>query len=231
MKNYRHLFFDLDLTLWDFEKNSSETLQELHAELCVQGKYNIASHDFISAYQYYNDILWDQYRLGIITKEGLRVQRFQQALMHFGIEDNLLATEMGDGYIARSPMKTHLFPYTIEILEYLNSKYTLHIITNGFHEVQFIKLDNSGLRKYFKNIITSESSGFKKPDKRIFHHSLYRAKAKSKQSIMIGDHLEVDIVGARNAGLDQIYFNPKKIAHKEMVTYEIDCLSRLKDIF
>jgi putative hydrolase of the HAD superfamily len=229
--NYQHLFFDLDLTLWDFERNSSETLSDLFSELSVQAQYpNIFFPDFFKAYLHFNEILWDQYRLGIVTKEGLRHQRFQQTLLHFGIEDTALAEAMGDEYIVRCPKKTHLFPYAMEVLEYLSAKYTLHIITNGFQEVQLVKLEHSGIRRFFNQIITFESSGYKKPDKRIFHHSLYRAKAKSKKSIMIGDHLEVDILGAKAAGLDQIYFNPKKNVHKQDITYEIDCLSKLKVI-
>lgn len=228
---YRHLFFDLDLTLWDLDKNSTEVLSELFTELRVEEKYKLSFENFLCVYKYYNDILWEQYRKELVTKEDLRTQRFQYSFMHFGIEDNPLAKEMGESYIAKSPLKTHLLPYAREVLEYLNTNYTLHIITNGFEEVQIVKLNNSGISQYFKNVITSESSGYKKPDKRIFHYSLYRAKAKSKQCIMIGDHLEIDIIGARNAGLDQIYYNPKKLGHKENITYEIDCLSRLKEIF
>jgi putative hydrolase of the HAD superfamily len=227
---YQHLFFDLDLTLWDLDKNSSETLSELFIELGVKEKYNIDFPVFFETYKHHNEMLWDQYRKGIVEKEELRILRFQMTLRQFGIEDNVIATEMGHGYVARSPLKTNLVPFAKEVLGFLKQKYNLHIITNGFEEVQMVKLENSGIRQYFEQVITYESSGYKKPDKRIFHYSLYRAKAKSKKSIMIGDHLEIDILGAKNAGLDQIYFNPLKLAHKQHVTYEIDCLSKLMKI-
>jgi putative hydrolase of the HAD superfamily len=229
--NYQHIFFDLDLTLWDFEKNSTEALTELFDELEISSKYSVDFQAFVEVYLKFNETMWDQYRNNQITKEELRVQRFHQSLLYFGINDKKLSENLGDGYIAKGPLKTNLFPFAVEVLDYLASKYKLHIITNGFAEVQEVKLVNSGIRQYFQNVVTSESAGYKKPDPRIFHYSLYRAKAKSKKSIMIGDHLEIDCVGARNAGLDQVYFNPKKASHREMVTYEIDCLSRLKDIF
>jgi putative hydrolase of the HAD superfamily len=229
--NYKHLFFDLDLTLWDFERNSTEAIHELFEELNIVNLYNISPEVFIPVYRHYNDILWEKYRLGKVEKEQLRVQRFSQTLEHFGIDDLKLASQIGDGYIEKSPKKTYLFPHALEVLQYLSEKYKLHIITNGFQEVQFIKLENSGIGKFFDQVITSESAGCKKPDRKIFHYSLYRAKAKTKQSIMIGDHLDIDIVGARNAGMDQIYFNPKKLVHKEQITFEIDCLSKLKEIF
>jgi putative hydrolase of the HAD superfamily len=229
--NYKHLFFDLDLTLWDFERNSTEAIHELFEELNIVNLYNISPEVFIPVYRHYNDILWEKYRLGKVEKEQLRVQRFSQTLEHFGIDDLKLANQIGDGYIEKSPKKTYLFPHALEVLQYLSEKYKLHIITNGFQEVQFIKLENSGIGKFFDQVITSESAGCKKPDRKIFHYSLYRAKAKTKQSIMIGDHLDIDIVGARNAGMDQIYFNPKKLVHKEQITFEIDCLSKLKEIF
>jgi putative hydrolase of the HAD superfamily len=228
---YKHIFFDLDLTLWDFDRNSKEAITELFQELEILKKFNLSQEDFLPVYRNFNDNLWDQYRLGKIEKEDLRILRFSKTLLHFGIDDQNLSRQLGDGYVEKSPKKTYLFPHALEVLEYLSQKYKLHIITNGFQEVQFVKLENSGIRKYFDQVITSESAGCKKPDKRIFHYSLYRAKAKTKQSIMIGDHLDIDILGAKNAGMDQIYFNPKKLKHHEMVTYEVDCLSKLKEIF
>jgi putative hydrolase of the HAD superfamily len=228
---YRHIFFDLDLTIWDFNRNSAEAINELFDELKISEYGNITVEEFIPVYRHYNEILWDQYRKGLVEKDDLRLLRFQQSLSHFGINNIRLATEMGDGYVEKGPAKTYLFPFALESLEYLQEKYKLHIITNGFQEVQFLKLENSGIRKYFDQVITSEMAGSKKPDRKIFHYSLYRAKAKSKQSIMIGDHLEIDIDGARNAGMDQVYFNPEKKQHREKPTFEIDCLGKLRDIF
>ncbi|MDQ3191079.1 MAG: YjjG family noncanonical pyrimidine nucleotidase [Bacteroidota bacterium] len=228
---YKHIFFDLDLTLWDFDKNSTEALYELYNELDLKNKGVSDFDTFISGYKIHNELMWEGYRKGTVTKEELRTDRFHKALLDFGINNRNLAIEIGDGYLNKSPFKTHLFAHAVETLEYLSENYKLHIITNGFKEVQFLKLENCGIRRFFQQVITSECAGFRKPDKRIFHYSLYRAKAKTKQSIMIGDHLDIDILGAKNACIDQIYFNPKQNPHKEIITYEIDCLKRLKDIF
>ncbi|HET6243968.1 MAG: noncanonical pyrimidine nucleotidase, YjjG family [Bacteroidetes bacterium] len=228
---YKHVFFDLDLTLWDFDKNSTEALFEIFNELELTNSGVTNFDEFVAGYKIHNEAMWEGYRKGIVTKEQLRTERFDKALLDFGIQDKKLAQKIGDAYLEKSPFKTHLLPYTIEVLEYLSQKYTLHIITNGFKEVQFLKLENTGIRKFFDQVITSESAGFKKPDKRIFHYSLYRAKAKTKQSIMIGDHLDIDVVGARNAGLDQVYFNPGCKVHKQKVTYEVSSLKTLIEIF
>ena len=228
---YKHLFFDLDLTLWDFDKNSNEVLVELFSELNLKEAGITDIEKFIAAYKIHNEQLWDSFRKGLVSKEELRTIRFYKVLQDFGIDNIKLANDISEEYLKKGPYKTHLMPHTIDALEYLSINYKLHIITNGFNEIQLIKLNNCGIRKYFEQIITSDSTGFKKPDKRIFHHSLYKAKAKTKQSIMIGDHLEIDIVGARNAGLDQIYFNPEGKKHNESITYEIKCLKNLMHIF
>ena len=133
-------------------------------------------------------------------------------------------------YITDSPLKTRLFPFTIETLSYLYKKYKLHIITNGFQEVQNIKLVKSGLLQYFKTITTSEQVGFKKPNSQIFKYALNSSGAKINESIMIGDDLDVDIIGAKTFGMKQVYFNPNKEQHQERLTFEIDCLSRLMDL-
>ncbi|MBI9033748.1 MAG: YjjG family noncanonical pyrimidine nucleotidase, partial [Bacteroidales bacterium] len=172
----------------------------------------------------------DLYRIGNITKEFLRNQRFQLALKKFNINKPDLAEKLGDYYVEKSPYKTRLFPHTIDTLEYLKKKYQLHIITNGFEEVQYIKMKHSGLDKYFQQIVTSEQAGAKKPTKEIFEYSLNTAQAKAHESIMIGDDLAVDIIGAQNAGVDQVYFNYFNEEHHEKPTYEISSLDVLQDI-
>jgi putative hydrolase of the HAD superfamily len=231
LKKYKHIFFDLDHTIWDFERNSKETLSELYE------KYNLSSlgvpafEIFIKAYSDRNFIMWDQYRQGIINKEILREKRFSYTLKDLGLNENLLPGSFATDYVAAGPTKTYLFPFVTELLDYLHSKYQLHIITNGFEEVQFIKLNSSGLEKYFKEIITSEGAGYKKPDRNIFYYSLNKSGASIDNSIMIGDSLESDIIGARDVGIDQVYFNPKGTNHSEKITYEIQCWSELKNIF
>jgi putative hydrolase of the HAD superfamily len=229
--NYHHIFFDLDLTLWDFNKNSKEVLTELFSELKITEKHSLDFDEFHRVYLQVNEQLWNEYRKNNVSKEELRNKRFKETFKSFNVSDSEIEQAMSEEYIKRSPFKKHLFPYAKEVLEYLSGKYQLHIITNGFEEVQHIKLESCEIKHYFKNIITSESAGHKKPHPGIFHYSLYRAKSKPGKSIMVGDHLEIDILGAKNAGLDQVFFNPENIPHKEKVTYEINCLSKLKAIF
>ena len=227
---YAHIFFDLDHTLWDFNRNSRETLEELF-EIYSLKNYGIkAFEDFVSTYRVVNDRMWDMYRKNEISKEQLRNTRFYETLLAFEVDHPELASEIDREYIERSPHKTHLFPHAIDVLGYLSEKYHLHIITNGFSEVQDIKLTKSGLKPYFKHKITSEMVGVNKPDPKIFTYALNAAGAKRKDSIMIGDNLMVDVVGARRVGMDQVFFNPDGLPHGEDVTFEIRDLSELKSI-
>jgi len=230
MSKYKHLFFDLDNTLWDFKTNSFETLSDLYLQYDLKNKGISSLENFITVYHEHNAQLWKEYGMGFIKKKNLRTDRFHRTFNDFGIIDFELSENFGNDYIHKSPLKNTLFPYAIETLNYLSEKYTLHIITNGFEEVQHIKLENSGLKKFFKTVITSEMAGAKKPDKKIFHYALYRAKTKSKQCVMIGDDLEIDVLGAKNAGIDAIYFNPEKKIHKERGFVEINSLKELMSI-
>ena len=229
-KIYKHIFFDLDHTLWDFNRNSEETLEELFEIYSLKELGINAFQDFLAAYRKVNDLKWELYRDKKITKAELRATRFHDTLLDFEIDHPELASKIDQDYILKSPFKTHLFPHTHEVLEYLASRYELHIITNGFSEVQNLKLTNSKLKSYFKHKITSESVGVNKPDPKIFTHALRLANAHRKETIMIGDNLPADIIGARNVGIDQIYFNPNKTAHKVKITHEIQNLIQLKDI-
>jgi len=228
--NINHIFFDLDRTLWDFDKNSQDTLKQLVKKFELKSRGIDNPENFINKYKIHNEKLWDLYRVDKITKEELRTKRFRLVLEEYGINDNQLAEDFGMEYIKESPLKTRLFPFAIDVLTYLHKKYTLHIITNGFQEVQHIKLEQSNLTPYFKTIITSEQVGVKKPNPQIFEFSLNNAGAKAEESIMIGDDLEVDIIGAKIFGMEQVYFNPKKEKHQEQLTFEIDSLSQLMEI-
>ena len=228
--NIKHIFFDLDRTLWDFEKNSFETLSELY-EVHDLWQKGISDVDvFIDNYKRHNEYLWGLYRDGKVEKHVLRSSRFKLTLQDFGINDNHLASRLGDHYIQKCPLKTHVFPFTFEVLDYLKVKYHLHIITNGFEEVQYVKLEQSKLLHYFDQIVTSEQVGVKKPNPEIFRHALVRAFCNPHESIMIGDDLPVDILGAKAMGMHQVYFNPEKIAHQESIDFEISCLSQLQEI-
>jgi putative hydrolase of the HAD superfamily len=229
MKKYKHIFFDLDNTLWDFERNSKETLNELYHTHRLNELGVSSPEDFIRVYQERNAMMWEQYRLGKIDKETLRNKRFVFTFWDMGLDTELVPPGLADDYITMSPKKNYLFPHAHDVLSYLYEKYTLHIITNGFAEVQHIKLHSAGLLKYFVEIIISEHTGFKKPDVNIFRHASKKANAESNECLMVGDGLEVDILGAQNAGWDSVYFNPDKTEHHETVTYEIVSLDELKN--
>lgn len=228
MKNYTHLFFDLDRTLWDFDANNQKTFEELYTKFELQAKGVASLSDFYQSYQRINLALWDAYKKQLIEKEELNFKRFYDSLLLFRIRDEELAKCMGAYYIAASPRQTLLYPNTIELLDKLLQKYQMHIITNGFEEVQFIKIENSGLGMYFDQIITSERAGYKKPDRRIFDFAMQQAGAKPHESIIIGDDPEADILGAQQVGMDQIWVkHPPVKPGISAPTYSVD---RLLDI-
>jgi len=177
-----------------------------------------------------NDRYWARYHNGIVTKEQLRTGRFFDALREFGVVDAALAEVMAESYLSISPRMTALFPDAVEVLKYLQGKYKLHLITNGFAEVQWIKIENSGLKPFFEHIIISEEVGTQKPDKAIFEIAMDRAATHAGECIMIGDNYNTDIVGAQNAGMDQVFFNPLKNRKSQPVTYEIRELKELMGI-
>jgi putative hydrolase of the HAD superfamily len=220
-KNYKHIFIDLDKTIWDFESNTQLTFREIFE------KYNLRSlgiedlDSFFKVYARINDQLWALYRENKIIKEKLNIQRFELTLQEFGIDNLILATHIAEDYVTLSPLKTILFPYSHEALEYLKTKYTLHIITNGFEELQHQKLDICDLRKYFNTITTSEEAGVKKPETAIFELALKKAYARVDESLMIGDDLEVDVAGAQGIGMDTLFFNPDRLAHDDNPDHEV----------
>jgi putative hydrolase of the HAD superfamily len=183
---------------------------------------------FIDHYNQYNDLLWDRYRKKRIDKSTLRALRFRQTFAHFGIRDIELVSEFESVYLKEAPLKSHLIEGALDILEYLKSNYELHIITNGFREIQLSKIKNSGLHPYLNTIITSDQCGYTKPDYHIFAYALKLTGSKLDNVLMIGDDLQVDIIGAKQVGWDQVYFNSFKKPHSEEVTYEIQSLNQLK---
>ncbi len=228
MKKYKHIFFDLDRTIWDFEKNAAEAYHEIYEKHKLQAMGIKSLEDFTKSYLKHNEALWDLYRAGKIEKEYLRSRRFEVTLLDFGIDNRELAEQIGMDYVTISPQKTNLFPNSMEILEYLSARYPLHIITNGFEEVQFSKLKNCRLDHFFTRVITSEAAGHKKPDRRIFDFALQKVGTTATESLMIGDDYEVDILGATAAGMDAVYFNPRRLSHNGKLLYEIFDLIELK---
>lgn len=229
MKDVKHIFFDLDHTLWDFEKNSSEALSEIFHEMQLSNEIEHLA-DFISIYQKINAEYWHKYNHGKATKAEIRTGRFIDTLNHFGVSNATeKARHLGETYIKRSPHKTHVFPFAHETLDYLSDKYQLHIITNGFKEVQFIKLNNCGLTTYFDLILCSEEVGVNKPNPLVFNTALEKTRAIATQSVMIGDNPETDIQGAQNCGLHTVLFNPHGQSHN-VKSIEIQHLNELRNI-
>lgn len=234
---YKHLFFDLDHTLWDFEANSRQTLEELYIAMKLEEK-GINDFDlFHKRYLVHNDKLWERYRNGNIKVDELRWKRMWLAMLDFKIADEPLAREMGIVFLDSLPTRKILFPYTFEILDYLIAKqYKLHLITNGFEETQHSKLKYSGLDKYFIEVITSEGSNSLKPHKEIFDYAFQKTGALPAESIMIGDTIDVDILGAINAGIDQVHVNhlTKEVVlvnDTQLPTFTIYSLKELEKIF
>lgn len=229
---YRHLFFDLDHTLWDFDANAEESLTELYNHFKLESKAIVSFNQFYITYLNHNATLWNRYEKGYITVEELKWRRMWRTLLDFQIADEKLSKDMSEYFLEILPTKKKVFEYTYEILDYLTAKkYSLHLITNGFEKIQRIKLESSNLTKYFKNVITSEISNSVKPKKEIFEYALEKAKGKSGESIMIGDNLNADILGAKNAGMDSIYVNHINSENNEAPTYTIHNLKELETIF
>ena len=237
MSRYKHLFFDLDHTLWDFETNSRQTLEEIYILLNLEVKGVNDFSLFLKNYLAHNDKLWDRYRKGFIKVDELRWKRMWLSLLDFKIADEALAREMGNLFLERLPTRKTLFPYTTEILDYLaGKKYVLHLITNGFEKTQHSKLKSSALDKYFTWVITSEGSNSLKPNKEIFEYAFAITGATPSESIMIGDTIDVDILGAVNAGIDQVHVNHLDrniipVLENLLPTYTVYSLKELEDIF
>jgi putative hydrolase of the HAD superfamily len=227
---YKHVFFDLDHTLWDFETNSRDTLGELFSEL-IAHKTEYALSDFIEAYETINFQMWADYSAGKLDKESLRNDRFPYALNEIGIVEPALAVTINEQYMERTPYKKALFPKTREVLSHLGENHQLHLITNGFAEVVEVKMTESDLWSYFQEVVISEVVGFLKPHPGIFEKALDMAGALVGESVFIGDNLVSDIGGAQNFGMDQVYFNPKQENHDSNPTYEVSALSELIGLF
>ncbi len=227
---YQHLFFDIDHTLWDFEKNSYETLYDLYQKTDLENLGIPSFVEFEAVYHKINETMWERFRKGFMTRNDLRWKRMWQTLLHFNIYNTALAKDMSEIYLEILPTKSNLFPHAITILEYCKNKnYKMHLITNGFEATQIQKLKNASIEHYFEELITSEMALSMKPHKEIFEFALKKTNAPVGESLMIGDALEIDIVGAMNVGMAQVFFNPAKISHHYKPTYEINCLSEMKN--
>lgn len=228
---YKDLFFDLDHTLWDFELNSKETMQELYNTHQL-ASIGITDFDaFFRIYIAHNHRLWDRYSKGFIKQDELRWKRIYLSLLDFKVGNEKLARDMSVDFLEILPTKKKLFPYTIEILTYLKNKnYKMHLITNGFESVQFKKINNANIAHFFNEVVTSEASNSLKPQKEIFEYALKNANAQLDQSIMIGDNESADIQGGINAGMDTIFVNHLQTEPTLPATYTITHLKELESI-
>lgn len=200
----KHIFFDLDHTLWDFDKNSALTFDKIFKVHSLE----LNTSEFLQAYGPINLNYWKLYREEKIDKESLRYKRLKDCFdaIGFKVSDEIIY-QLSEDYITYLTTFTHLFEGTLDVLDYLKKDYNLHIITNGFEEAQQRKMDNAKISHYFKTVTNSESAGVKKPNPIIFNHALNVSNANPENSIMIGDNYEADIEGAINVGLDVILYN------------------------
>ena len=204
----RHIFFDLDHTLWDFESNSREALADMYDSHGMESRCGVEFGSFLPVYESINARYWAQYSAGTVAKNELRYRRFHDAFLNFGFDDLALSKTWADEYLRLSPYKTHLMPGALEALQYLHGKYDLHLITNGFAEVQNIKIDQSRLRPYFQTILISEEHGVSKPAAAIFRLAEQLSGASTDECLMIGDNLSMDIEGAQGAGRKAVHLVP-----------------------
>lgn len=225
MDNIKHVFFDLDHTLWDFDKNSKLSFEQIFREQ----KIAVALDDFLEAYTPINFEYWKLYREEKVNKATLRYRRLKDTFdaLNYTVNDDLINV-LSEDFIKFLPNYNHLIEGTIDVLDYLSEKYQLHIITNGFKEVQDLKLEKSNIKKYFKTVITSESVGVKKPNPKIFEYALAQVSAQPQDCIMIGDNIEADILGAFNAGILPIHLELNKTTNTKNAFAQINALNELK---
>ncbi|MGL1887564.1 MAG: YjjG family noncanonical pyrimidine nucleotidase [Reichenbachiella sp.] len=233
-KTYQSIFFDLDHTLWDYDANAKLTLLELFDQYELDAVGIESAEVFTRHFFEVNEDLWAKYNVGAIDKFYLRNERFRLVFEASGAIMKLVSQELfkslNKSFLKTCSQKSKLMVGAKEILEDLHGRYPMYIITNGFEEVQSIKMESSGIHHYFEKIITSEKAGFKKPMAGIFTYAMKWCKADPEQSIMIGDNLNADIKGARDFGIDQVYYNPMGKTHDATVTHEITELLQLRKI-
>jgi putative hydrolase of the HAD superfamily len=222
-EHIKALYFDLDHTLWDFETNSALAFKSLFQEFDIA----LDLHQFLAVYIPNNNIYWKRYREGKIDKETLRFERLKTVFdaLNFSAS-NTLIDDLSDAYIQTLPEYNMLFEDAIEMLTALKPHYALHVITNGFRDVQYFKMKNSGLLPFFDTVTDSSSVGVKKPDPRIFKHALQVGQVAPNEAVMIGDNLEADIEGALATGMHAVHFMPLEKKHPTHYT-EIEKLSEL----
>ena len=231
MPSYKHIFFDLDHTLWDFDTNAKASLTDIYGEFSLAEKVTSDFDAFYQKYLHHNKILWERYQNGYITAEELKWRRMWRTMMEFKVGDEVLAKNISARFLEILPVKDGMFPHAYEILEYLKNKdYQIHLITNGFEKTQWSKIRNSKIDHFFTHVITSEASNSMKPEKEIFDFAMNQSGALLHESIMIGDNLDADIQGAMNAGMDNVFVNHIDATTNKKPTYTVTHLKELESI-
>jgi len=225
---YHHLFFDLDHTLWDFDRNSRESIFELYEAYGLAERGIASAEEFNRHFITINKRLWSDFDNNRLTHAEIRQRRFPLVLEALGCADHSICDDLNEAYLQRLPRKAHLIESALEVLDHLRGRYRMHIITNGFDEIQTLKMQSAGLTDYFEHVITNNKANAKKPDPRIFAFACQATGAPLEGSLMIGDNYEADVRGAQNAGMDVVYYNPDQLTFEGPApTYEIGHLKEL----
>ncbi len=227
---YKHLFFDLDHTLWDFDRNSAECIAELFDTFQLADVGISSSDEFSRHFIAINQQLWADYDKNLIEHGYIRQHRFPMVFRALGVDESAVHADLNTEYLRLLPKKTHLLESARELLDYLSGRYTMHIITNGFAEIQAMKMASSEIGHYFTNIVTSENANAKKPDPLVFQYALELSSASVSESLMIGDNYEADIMGAKSIDLDTVFYNPARQSVSNPPTYDIGHLKELMAI-
>lgn len=218
---YRHLFFDLDHTLWDFDRNSAESITELFDTFRLADTGVTSAAEFSTHFIAINRQLWADYDRNIITHGYIRENRFPMVFKSLGVDASLIQADLNAEYLNILPRKPHLLESAREVLNYLKGRYTMHIITNGFAEIQAVKMDSAEIAHYFTHVITNGLVDAKKPDPAIFNYAMEISGANVAESLMIGDSYGADILGAKGVGMDTVFYNTAGLVVEDKPTYDI----------
>lgn len=227
--NITDIFWDLDHTLWDYPLNARLTIFELFDTYHLQNMTDAGPDKFHLTYCRHNDLAWEDYRKGLIDKNTLRNRRFRNTFLELKMDPSPWHQLFEEEFVKICPTKGHLMPGALEVLHRFQGLYSQHIITNGFKETQSRKLEYAGIQHFFKTLTYSEETGFQKPHPEIFEAALNKASAKPHQSMMIGDNMDVDILGAHPLGMKCVFYNPDKVKMDAIAAdiLEINALSQL----
>ena len=218
---YKHLFFDLDHTLWDFDRNSAESIAELFDTFRLSDAGIASAAEFSRHFIAVNRQLWADYDRNLITHGYIRENRFPMVFRSLGVDESAIQADLNAEYLHLLPRTPHLLESARDVLDYLKGRYTMHIITNGFADIQAVKMDSAEISHYFTHVVTNGVVDAKKPDPAIFQYALDISGATVAESLMIGDNYEADILGAKGVGMDTVFYNTAGAIVSDTPTYDI----------